>query len=126
MIKPVLEERIEQSVVAGLTGELKIDFYRGGMRLHLKKARSPPSNRGAHRPSAHHADVACTALIFLQLLFGYRSLAELREIFPDVWAKDSAAVHSWLCSPQTAVEGRFAGVETNLPGFWQPGMSILR
>jgi hypothetical protein len=26
----------------------------------------------------------------LQLLFGYRSLAELRHAYPDVWADDAA------------------------------------
>jgi hypothetical protein len=28
--------------------------------------------------------------VFLQLLFGYRGLDELRDIFPDVWAADTA------------------------------------
>ena len=29
-------------------------------------------------------------LVFLQLLFGRRSLAELRHVFPDVWANQIA------------------------------------
>ena len=29
-------------------------------------------------------------LVFLQLLFGHRSLEELRYAFPDVWADDTA------------------------------------
>jgi len=28
--------------------------------------------------------------VFLQLLFGYRRLDELRHAFPDVWARDEA------------------------------------
>jgi hypothetical protein len=28
----------------------------------------------------------------LQLIFGYRSLTELRAIFPDVWASEEAAL----------------------------------
>ncbi|MCB0116652.1 MAG: GNAT family N-acetyltransferase [Caldilineaceae bacterium] len=100
LIKPVLEERIEQSVVAGLTGELKIDFYRGGMRLQFEKGKITTIEPWRTPAFGHHADVACTALIFLQLLFGYRSLAELREIFPDVWAKDSAAVQLAVLFPK--------------------------
>ena len=34
----------------------------------------------------------CPPLVFLQLLFGYRSLAELRAIFPDVYAEPEAAL----------------------------------
>ena len=29
-------------------------------------------------------------IVFLQLLFGYRSLDDLRFAFPDVWVKDEA------------------------------------
>jgi hypothetical protein len=31
-------------------------------------------------------------LIFLQLIFGYRSLAQLRATYPDVYAEPEAAV----------------------------------
>ena len=34
----------------------------------------------------------CPQLLFLQLLFGYRSLAELRATFPDVYAEPEAAL----------------------------------
>lgn len=34
----------------------------------------------------------CPPLVFTQLLLGYRSLAELRAIFPDVYAEPEAAL----------------------------------
>jgi len=61
-IMPVLEERLANSPLAAYDGELKVDFYRGGLRL-----------------------------VFVQLLVGYRSLTELRAIYPDVDAKNEAA-----------------------------------
>jgi hypothetical protein len=38
-----------------------------------------------------NADASCPALVFLQLLFGYRSLDELRYAFPDVRVENSRA-----------------------------------
>jgi hypothetical protein len=36
-IAPVLERRLADSEVAGYTGELKIDFYHGGLRIAIEK-----------------------------------------------------------------------------------------
>ena len=87
-----LEKRLANSPVSGYSGELKLDFYRGGLRIvlehgHLTTVEHWPvpiydSNAGAGFP----------ALVFLQLLFGHRSLDELRRIFPDVWADQNTAV----------------------------------
>ncbi len=38
-VAPVLERRLERSVAAGHTGELKISFYRDGLRLALEEGR---------------------------------------------------------------------------------------
>ena len=37
------------------------------------------------------ADASCPTLVFLQLLFGYRSLDELRYAYPDVRVENSNA-----------------------------------
>jgi hypothetical protein len=88
-IAPVLERRLHTSVVAGYTGELKLDFYRGGLRLVFGEGRlelAEDWRRGAwDRP-----DAGCPPLVFLQLLCGYRGLDELRDMFPDAWAADTA------------------------------------
>ncbi len=39
LIAPVLEERLAQSIMAGHSGEMKISFYRTGMRLVFEKGR---------------------------------------------------------------------------------------
>lgn len=89
-IAPVLERRLGVSAQAGYSGELRLDFYRGGLRLAFQGGkltvaedwkRGVWEERGAGFPP----------LVFLQLLFGYRTLAELRDVYPDVWAEGEAA-----------------------------------
>lgn len=89
-IAPVLEQRLADSILVGYTGELKVNFYRSGLRLHFEQGIF--STAEPWRGSAHgdHGNAGFPPLVFLQLLFGYRSLAELSEFFPDVWASDTA------------------------------------
>lgn len=87
-IAPVLEARLAGSILTGHTGELRIDLYRGGLRLDFTRGKLTTLDPWQAPPYGDQADVECPALTFLQLLFGYRSLTELRAIFPDVWAKE--------------------------------------
>ena len=84
-VAPALEERLARSLAAGHTAELKLNFYRGGLRLVLERGRlvgvepwqsADPNDGGA----AGFPD-----LTFLQLLFGYRSLDELRHAYADCY-----------------------------------------
>jgi len=94
-VTPVLERRLAESSLVGHTGELRLSFYRSGVRLALDGGRVksveawPPPRAMAgldfslpsadpRRPSAMFPD-----LTFLQLLFGHRSLDELEAAFPD-------------------------------------------
>jgi hypothetical protein len=70
---------------------VKIDFYRGGLRLVLSEGRLTEVAPWRAPAYGEEADAGCPALVFLQLLFSYRSLAELRAFFPDVWANEGAA-----------------------------------
>jgi len=87
-ITSVLERRLASSVVAGYSGAVTLDFYRGGLRLVFADGRLETAEdwrRGAwDRP-----DGSFPPGVFLQLLFGYRGLDELRDIFPDVQAADT-------------------------------------
>ncbi|HZS91403.1 MAG TPA: GNAT family N-acetyltransferase [Chloroflexota bacterium] len=88
-IAPVLERRLHASAVAGHSGEVKLDFYRGGLRLvfrdgHLETVADWQSG------AWDKADAGFPPGVFLQLLFGYRGLDELRDVFPDVWADGMA------------------------------------
>jgi GNAT superfamily N-acetyltransferase len=90
-IAPVLERRLANSAAAAYTGELTLDFYRGG--LHLVFAKGHITHIEPWRAAAYQndADASSPALVFLQLLFGYRSLAELRYAYPDVRVEHSKA-----------------------------------
>jgi GNAT superfamily N-acetyltransferase len=90
-IAPALEKRIANSTAAFYTGEFSLDFFRGGMHLVFEKGhitRIEPWRAPAYQNTA---DASCPALVFLQLLFGYRSLDELRYAFPDVRVENSKA-----------------------------------
>lgn len=91
-VTPCLEKRLADSVLSGYTGELIFDFYRGGLQLTIEQGQIravAPWQAPAYGDSAQ---AGCPPLLFLQLLFGYRSLAELRAVFPDVWANEAATL----------------------------------
>jgi len=82
IITPVLEERLARSVMVGYSGELKLNFYRDGVKMLFDKGMItkvvPWKFPGNEWKSAKFPD-----LTFLQLLFGYRSFAELDAAYPD-------------------------------------------
>jgi hypothetical protein len=88
-IAPALERRLVASPQAGYTGELMLDFYRGGLRLALESGKLAPAEDW-RRPLWGDGQAGFPPLVFLQLLFGYRSLDDLRAIYPDVWAEGEA------------------------------------
>ena len=94
-VAPALERRLAGSACAGHTGALTLGFYRDGIRLALEHGKIAAVERwrpdvavlglefgrpssDPRRPLAMFPD-----LTFLQLLFGFRSLAELEAAFPD-------------------------------------------
>jgi GNAT superfamily N-acetyltransferase len=91
-IAPALERRLAHSAAAAYTGELTLDFYRGGLHMVFDKGHITHIEPWRAPAYKNNADASCPALIFLQLLFGYRSLHELRYAFPDVRVEKSEAV----------------------------------
>ncbi len=90
-IAPVLETRLAQSVAAGHTGTLTLGFYRSGVRLTFE--RGCLTEVAPWEPQGNDTGAAAFPnLTFLQLLFGYRALAELRAAFPDCYANAEATV----------------------------------
>jgi hypothetical protein len=83
-ISPVLEQRLAGAPLAGHTAETKISFYRHGLRLGIKDGRIVTIEPWQPTPEKA-GDAAFPDLIFLQLLFGYRSLEELDHAFADCW-----------------------------------------
>jgi predicted N-acetyltransferase YhbS len=87
-IGPALERRLENSPMAGYSGELKITFYREGLRLVFEGGRISGVEPWRTPPRGEsQAQAGFPPLVFTQLLLGHRSLAELRFAFPDVWVK---------------------------------------
>ena len=85
----VLERRMANSAVAAYTGKLTIGFVDYGVDLSFDSGRLTQVKRLA-RPqkgdswlSSGTCDALLTGLIFLQLLFGFRSADELEYTFPD-------------------------------------------
>jgi GNAT superfamily N-acetyltransferase len=93
LITPELEKRLADSPMVGHSGELKITFYGEGIRLMFENGRLVEVEEWKPEPILNSGDAGFPELTFLQLLFGYRDLSELRYAFADCWAKeDQAAV----------------------------------
>jgi GNAT superfamily N-acetyltransferase len=90
-IAPALEKRLAHSTAAAYTGELTLDFFRSGLHMVFDKGRITHIEPWRAPLYKSNADATCPALVFLQLLFGYRSLDELRYAFPDVRVEKSEA-----------------------------------
>jgi GNAT superfamily N-acetyltransferase len=92
-IAPVLERRLANSVMSGFSGELKITFYRGGLRLVFEQGKLTGATDWSAPETGERWDGAgFPPLVFLQLLFGHRSLEELRYAFPDCRADEEPAL----------------------------------
>jgi hypothetical protein len=89
-IAPALEKSLGSSPFAGHSGELKLTFFRSGLKLTLEKGRLAGVDAWKPEPNGFSGDVSFPDLTFLQLLFGYRSLDELGHAFADCrWGNDN-------------------------------------
>jgi hypothetical protein len=95
LITPELENRLAESVMAGYTGEVKITFYRDGVRVVFEKGKLVTIEAWKPTPVGHTGDAAFPPHTFLQLLFGYRSLDMLKANFADCWT-DRDVIHALL------------------------------
>jgi hypothetical protein len=87
-ISPQLEKRLGDSPMVGHTGEIKITFYTSsGLRLVFEKGRLVGIEEWKTEPNRNSGDAGFPELTFLQLLFGYRDLSELKYAFADCWAR---------------------------------------
>jgi hypothetical protein len=83
-IKPVLEKRLAESIAPGHSREIKISFYRDGLRIVIEKGRLRTIEPWMPTPK-EEGDAAFPDLTFLQIVFGYRSFDELQRAFADCW-----------------------------------------
>ncbi len=107
-ISPALEARLIHSPVAGYSGEIKISEYTQGFRLVLEKGKLATIEHW--KPDiGDEGHAGFPPLVFLQLVFGLRSLGELRDFYADVWAKDEADILLNALFPRA--NSRVLGVE---------------
>ena len=93
LIAPVLEKRLANSVMSGFSGEVNITFYRGGLRLVFEAGKlAEATDWSAPETNENWDGAGFPPLVFLQLLFGHRSLEDLRNAFPDCWADEEATL----------------------------------
>ena len=86
----VLERRLAESPMVGHSAEIKVSFYHDGLRLVLENGKlkviEPWQPTVTEWGAAGFPD-----LTFLQLVFGYRSLEELKNSFTDCWTDNNEA-----------------------------------
>ncbi len=90
-IAPALERRLPGTAAEGFSGEVPISFYRGGVRLVFEQGRLTTAEPWQRPDRSEIPGAGFPPLVFLQLLFGRRSLDELQHAFPDVWVSDEVA-----------------------------------
>ncbi len=75
----------------GHTGELKLSFYREGVRMAFREGRLREVASWTPGEAGERESAAFPGLTFLHLLFGRRSLEDLRRIYPDCHASSDEA-----------------------------------
>lgn len=90
-IAPALNQRLASSLLAGHTGELKLNFYDTGATLRINQGQieSVASWMPKHE---REGDAVFTQETFLPILFGQRSLVQVREADPDCWVASNEAL----------------------------------
>ncbi len=87
LIIPVLEKRVAASVFAGISGEYRFNFYRSGMRMVFEKGcikEVEPWKPGL----VQDGEVGFPEYTFFHALFGYRSVNEVKYMYPDQWCNN--------------------------------------
>ena len=87
-IAPVLERRLKETIGAAHTGDLVLGFVHGGLRMRIEggritsvESRTPTQDDLSDTEAT--VDGLFPGLIFLQLLFGFRSVEEIEYAYPD-------------------------------------------
>jgi hypothetical protein len=83
---------LADSALHGYTGELKVDSYRGGLRLAFDAGKLTTAEPWRPPTYGDHANAGCPPLVFLQLLLSYRSLVDLKSSYPDVWSNNESTL----------------------------------
>ncbi|MDQ2654742.1 MAG: GNAT family N-acetyltransferase [Chloroflexota bacterium] len=80
-VAPALERRLAASPEAGWSGDLRLSFYRSGVKLRVASGRVTAEPWQPER--SEDGDALFPDLTFLKVLLGYRSLADVQDAWPD-------------------------------------------
>lgn len=89
-IAPVLEARLAAGPMAGYTGTLRINQYRDAIALRWHDGRLTGVDT-FERVRLEEGDVRFPEQTFMHVLFGYRSLEEVRSVYRDCYASNAEA-----------------------------------
>jgi len=92
LIKPVLKKRLAGSAFVNYTGELKFSFYKDGLNITFEKGKIASIENLAF-DALEGCRAEFPALTFLHLLFGHRTIGELKYIYPDCTTKDEETAY---------------------------------
>ena len=87
-IKPVLESRLADSPFAHYSGEIKLCFYRSGLKFGFSKGQIQEIE-DLDYVDPELAAACFPPLVFLHLLFGHRNMDELDYAFTDCSSKNT-------------------------------------
>lgn len=89
-VAPALEKRLADSFVPGYSGTLRLNLYKTGLRLVFENGKLTESTSYKPQPN-DMGEVGLPDLTVLQLVFGYRSLDDLKAAYADCyWETDEA------------------------------------
>ncbi len=91
-ITPVLEARLTDSSFDYYTGEVRLGFYRDGIKLAFKNGHLNAIEK-IDADALDDITANFPALSFLQLLFGYRGMDELEHAFVDCFVRNEESKH---------------------------------
>jgi hypothetical protein len=90
-ISPALEKHLLGTVVEGYSGELRLNFFRSGIRVRFVSGRLLPIEDW--KPDEiWEGDARLPESAFLQLVCGWHRFNELSGIFAECWASHEAAI----------------------------------
>ncbi|NJL93336.1 MAG: GNAT family N-acetyltransferase [Anaerolineae bacterium] len=88
-LKPILEARLANSGARGFTGTLGLDFHDKSGGLWLRFAGGALEEAGP-MPAGYQRDGSFPWQMFLNLVFGHRSLEDMQHVLPDLFANGRA------------------------------------
>jgi len=87
LVSPALENNLAHSACGGYTGSLNICLYSKGIEFNMQDGKITSITESKY-PDEKKMDVSFPGLTFLQILFGWRDIHELRYAFSDCTLKE--------------------------------------